>query len=448
MSQEAAVAVVTRVLRQLVVEALRDLQPQFGTDNLQDLVTILPPDQARENRTGSQVNIYLYQVAFNPAWRNQDLPGRTGRFDTQPPALPLNLHYVLTFYGRKDVGQDDLEAHQILGRVMRKIHDNPVITDDTILAAFANPVGDVPDPASLRQVERVRFTPITVTTEELFKLWSGFQTPHRLSVAYEASVVLIESRRPVTTPLPVLKRGPEDRGPDVSGSMNFPALEEADGPRTLGALPGEEVVIAGENLDGVGDAVRFRHLALNLVIDTPNAPIARRDSGTLVVTLPTADADLARWAAGPIAVAGQLKPRPGDDPGAAPRFTNEVAFAFLPRLLTGQAADLQLAADPQDATRFVVQARVTPPVRKGQAVALLAGPFEFPARPIQGDSSGEITCDVADPRRLLKPDGTQVDGLYCRVRVDGVDSMSFDPATRPPKFDDAFLLKTAGVPIP
>jgi Pvc16 N-terminal domain len=92
MSQEAAVAVVTRVFRQMVIQALRDLQPRFGTDNLLDLVTILPPDQARENRTGSQVNLYLYQVALNAAWRNQDIPGRSRPNEIAPPALPLNVH--------------------------------------------------------------------------------------------------------------------------------------------------------------------------------------------------------------------------------------------------------------------------------------------------------------------------------------------------------------------
>jgi hypothetical protein len=43
------------------------------------------------------------------------------------------------------------------------------------------------------QVERVRITLQPLTLEEVAKLWNVFQTPYRISVAYEVSVVLIES---------------------------------------------------------------------------------------------------------------------------------------------------------------------------------------------------------------------------------------------------------------
>jgi Pvc16 N-terminal domain len=442
MSQEAAVAVVTRVFRQMVIQALRDLQPRFGTDNLLDLVTILPPDQARENRTGSQVNLYLYQVAFNAAWRNQDIPGRSRPNEIAPPALPLNLHYLLSFFGRKDAGQDDLEAHEMLGRVMRKIHDNPVLTDDTLEAAFVDPAGPLPDKDSLRQVERVRFTPITVTTEELFKLWSGFQTPHRLSVAYEASVVLIESRRPARTPLPVLRRGPDDLGPDVSGGLTFPTLEEARLPRRLGVFPGEEIVLAGTNLDGVGNELRLRHMGLNSVITPSGVTIVRRDESTLTFQIPDTTAALLRWPAGPIAVAARLRPRAGDEPNTE-RFTNEVAFALLPRILTGLADDLAVVPDGLEPPGALVRARISPGVHRGQTTSLLSGSFEFPALPLDSDPAGTVTFAVVDPGRLKNEDGTPVAGLFSRIRVDGVDSLPIDPASVPPRFDDALLLKVS-----
>ena len=58
----------------------------------------------------------------------------------------------------------------------------------------------------------MRFTPFAMSTEEISRLWTAFQTNYRLSTAYEASVVLIDSTRPAPSPLPVLKRGDHDQG--------------------------------------------------------------------------------------------------------------------------------------------------------------------------------------------------------------------------------------------
>jgi hypothetical protein len=54
-----------------------------------------------------------------------------------------------------------------------------------------------------RQVERVRCTLQTLSIEELSKIWTVFfQVTHELSVAYLASVVLIDAEVPVTKALP------------------------------------------------------------------------------------------------------------------------------------------------------------------------------------------------------------------------------------------------------
>jgi hypothetical protein len=63
------------------------------------------------------------------------------------------------------------------------------------------------------RVERVGITPVPLSLDEISKLWSGFQTQYCLSAAYEAAVVLNESKKAPRSPLLVLRRGPEDRGP-------------------------------------------------------------------------------------------------------------------------------------------------------------------------------------------------------------------------------------------
>jgi len=152
------------------------------------------------------VNIYLYGVTPNAAWRNADLPTRRANGQLmQRPCAALDLHYLLSFYG----DEDTLEPQRLLGSVERTLHVRPVLDRDRITAAIASRtfLDAVPRADLDQQVEQVKFTPITLSLEELSKLWSVFfQTPYRLSVAYQASVVLIEDEVTPPTPLPVRER--------------------------------------------------------------------------------------------------------------------------------------------------------------------------------------------------------------------------------------------------
>ena len=55
---------------------------------------------------------------------------------------------------------------------------------------------DVPGSNLHEQIERVRITPQPLSLEEISKLWAAFQTNYRLSAAYQAAVILIESTAP------------------------------------------------------------------------------------------------------------------------------------------------------------------------------------------------------------------------------------------------------------
>ncbi len=62
------------------------------------MTNVRPDDQAHLPAVG--VNIFLYQVSPNVAWRNADLP--TPRADNSllhRPQAALDLNYLLTFYG-------------------------------------------------------------------------------------------------------------------------------------------------------------------------------------------------------------------------------------------------------------------------------------------------------------------------------------------------------------
>ena len=196
MSNELAIATVTATLRNLID---RDLRDELGSG----IVTTRPPDKARENVEGSnQINLFLYQTQVNAHWRNSDIPTQVRPGETGRSPLALNLYYLMTAYGRDN---EDIFGHRLLGHAMRVLHDHSTLTPNNLRAAQED--SDLHD-----QIERVRITPVAMTLEEISKLWATFQTQYRISVAYEASVVLIDSQIPARTPLPVLVRGSNDRG--------------------------------------------------------------------------------------------------------------------------------------------------------------------------------------------------------------------------------------------
>ncbi len=328
-------------------------------------VTVRPPDKARLTPAGNQLNVFLYHTTIDAAWRNQDMPTlRPG--ETGFPPLPLVLHYVITAYGEAD--EDDIKAHQLLGRAMSVLHDHPILGPDEF--------DGLVDKADLEnQIERVRITAQTLTVDDMYKLWTAFQTQYRISAAYEVSVVLIDSRQPVRTPLPVLTRGENDSGVLAQAGVDppFPALKEATPPnRQLAALVGDELTLTGRHLSGAS-GVRFA----NPRVDLPAQP-----------TVSTADTEIK------VVVPAQL-----------PAGVCTVAALFSQPIVN-------LTCDPQ--------------VLKGQAVFLLLGERQVPLDPGVALPAAGLRFIVADatPETFL-----------VRVRVDGVDSLLVDRRPAVPVFD-------------
>lgn len=202
MSNFLAIATVTATLQTV-------LQGAVGADVAGATVTTVRPDGSDNGLPPRGVNIYLYQVTPNSAWRNADLPTRSSDSRLiQRPRVALDLHYLLTFYG----SELTLEPQRVLGSVARTLHAQPLLTRDEIRATRQNALDDDPD-HFLRDsdladdVELVKFMPLSLSLEELSKLWSVFfQTPYTLSMAYLATTVLIEAEVAPQRPLPVRVR--------------------------------------------------------------------------------------------------------------------------------------------------------------------------------------------------------------------------------------------------
>lgn len=186
MSNAYAIAATTAALRYLVTPALRIVPGA-------QVATVRPDHLGKENLTRG-VNIYLYRVSPNPDFRNLDLPTRDASgVLQQTPVVALDLNYILTFFG----DDSQLEPQRLLGATVSALHENPFLTPELIraAAASASDLGVARQDLS-EQEPRVQIYPKALTLHDLHQIWSTFyQVPYSLSIAYEASVVLIEGTR-------------------------------------------------------------------------------------------------------------------------------------------------------------------------------------------------------------------------------------------------------------
>ncbi len=211
MSDYLAVGGVSAVLKSLLTNALAAGGPSTilgataGITNVApDLVTTGPDEAA-------QINLFLYYASYNPALRNLDLPSlnANGSRLSNPP-LAINLHYLVTAYGAHP-----FDAEILLAWAMKVFHDTPVVPRATIEQALEDLLSVLPVPPEQQlisgstlasQVEHVRITPETLTTEEIYRLWSAFQTNYRPTTSYQVSVVVIQDTQSFASNLPVQQR--------------------------------------------------------------------------------------------------------------------------------------------------------------------------------------------------------------------------------------------------
>jgi hypothetical protein len=187
MSNFLAIATVTAALRRIMLQVIPvDVN---GAD-----VTHVRPAEGQNTGLPNPlgVNIFLYQVTPNPHWRNNDLPTRRADGEiAQRPQAALNLHYLFSFYGNEGT----MEPQRLLGSTAAFLHSQPLLTRARVEAAVNDATLELGDSDLADQIDIVRFTPLALSLEELSRLWSVFfQVKYVLSVAYQASVVLIEPK--------------------------------------------------------------------------------------------------------------------------------------------------------------------------------------------------------------------------------------------------------------
>lgn len=417
MSNSLAIAAVTATIRNILNKAAQPLpfDPDPDSDLNDVICTTKPPDKARPTEGQNQLNLFLYQTSWSAALRNADIAGQVRPNETGMPPVALCLYYLITAYGKNS---DDLLAHRVLGRAVSLLYDRAVLLPAEIQAALTG--------ADLsRQIEHVRITPHTISGEELSKLWAVFQTPYRISVTYEVSVVLIDSVRRTRAPLPVVVRGAEAIGAPVPPfpeltSITFPTAKQPAARVPAPALPappapavpaaaGDPITLVGHDLTGTATAVVFSRALLATPIE--RTPLAGATATSIPVDFP---ADHSLMPAGFYQVTTRVSQsvNPAQD-----RTSNVLALAIAPRIRR-----LTTAARTPDGVPVTLE--VSPQVWPEQRASLIVGSLEVVSAP-HAAKTDTLSFVVPSPA-----------GTYpVRVRVDGVDSFLVDYAAAVPAYD-------------
>lgn len=398
MSNSLALAAVTSTIRYILDRSLAAEHPGpvGGTS-----VRTLRLDQlsAGDLAGTAGLNVLLYQVTPNHAGNLTDLPTRdaSGALRRRPNAA-VDLHYLITAFG----DEASLEGQRLLARAIMALATAPVLTRDVIIAAQET-LGELPETGFLDhadlgdQIELVKLSPIPLSLEDHTRLWGLFHdAPFQLSVAYRATVVVLEADVATRAPKPVRTRVLS------VGSGISPQLASVQ-PAEPDRVPAERVtvVLRGSGLwRGTGTRVRVGPATLAAAHDATPGQLS-------VVLTPQVPAGIQ----GVRVLHVRPSPGPGGPPDRITASSNALALTVYPQVTVGSVDD--------DAVTFVLRPPLFPAQRAVLRLDALTGthdPLALAVDPVPTDA--EPLADLRVPRSQI-PDGTWL----VRIETDGVGSI-------------------------
>jgi hypothetical protein len=417
MSNALAISGVTAVLQYYLNDMYSTAQGFSSTVN----VSCLAPDQVTIGHHGAadvenQVNLFMHQVTHNAAWRNNDLAQMSsdGTRRLSNPPLALNLHYLLTAYG-----SDAWQAEALLGYAVMMLHEAPTLTRQDIRTAFQTLVGPpaiyplnpltplLNDIGLADQIEMIKITPETMGREEMAWLWTALKADYRPTFAFLVSVVLMQPTEPANQALPVLRR--------VFGAQPMLAAQISQiqlKPNQTAALPGDGVIVIGENLGGAAQvSISNQRYGIQMSPTVTPSP-----GGAVTFSLPL-EAVHHYYPAGVYDLAVQfVQASPGGP--IVTQTSNVLPLAISPTLPTQTAVT---APVPKTDLTSVTVSGITPWVWPGQTVSLSlstqASPYVSKSALAQPFPSRTDTLKFQFDPGL--PTATP---LLARLTVDGVTS--------------------------
>ncbi len=401
MSNYLAIATVTEALRLMLNSPLAEVS--FNAS-----VKTLPLDKASMTE-GAFLNVFLYQISPNAALRNADVPTRSGDGTVmQRPRAAFDLHYLLTAHGDDKV----YEPQRLLGIAVRTLHGTPFLTRTLITNAAADPNLTGSDLAD--SPESVKFTPVTLSLDELSKLWSSFfQTKYALSAAYLASVIFVEGTEAPSSPLPV-KTHHVTVVPSIGPRIDRIASQASAASPVVDNQP----ILSTYTLHIIGRGLRGENTQVRIGEDLVVAPAPVRDD---LIKLPLASVPHLRVGVRTAQVVQSIDFGTPNEPHSGFE-SNAAAFMLAPRV-TSASFTAATGGAPQS-----IAIGIDPAVAAGQRLVLVLDEFPLPAthRPASFAFSGVAGTASANPSVIVK--GLASGKYLVRLRVDGAESPIDDAA--------------------
>ncbi len=402
MSDYLAVAGVSAVLKRVLYDELaksgpNEIMPASSTPGISALSPDLIATGAEEQ---PQVNLFMYYASHNASYRNVGMPSRDdqGKRTSNPP-LALNLHYLVSAYGK-----NEFDAEILLGWAMQVLHEHPILWPNTIQEKLAELVGSGSSPSQelqliskttlASQIEHIRITPESLSNEEISKLWMAFSTHYRPTTSYKISAVLIQETRPFQSNMQVRHRK------ILVLPWQSPSIEGVS-PQIIGA--GETLTITGQNfISGTASDT-----LVSFDGSPPVVPATVQGSCIRVIIPTTLQAGVRT-----VRVVNRVRfgvptdPHPGFSSSATP-FLLSPAITTPPPIIATVGSTLSIA--------------VTPPVGRDQQAVLLIGDSAIEIAPRQpSDPATATTLNFLIPTGF--PYSTPPASSPLRVQIDGAQS--------------------------
>lgn len=410
MSNYLAIATVTATLQRILQGAI-----QVDVDGAR--VTTVKPANLGSGTPETGVNLFLYQVTSNPIWAVANISDRLeGKANAKKSRIGLDLNYLLTFYGN----EVELEPQRLLGSVVRTLQDKGAIGSEMIRETLADSrFSFLGDSDLADQIELLQIKPLDLSLDDISKIWSALQSPLVISIAYKASVVIIEGETPAKQALPV-----RETGFAATPFFAQPIIERviSQGGLYQPILADSTLIIRGQRLKGTITKVRFGEEMI-----TP-AQISDKE---IILPLASVSSELLRSGVQSLQVIHQTIT------GTPPIVTgsiesNAAAFVLRPTIIQIKVSQLQGSDDePREAN---INVKVNIIIGKTQRVVLILNErtninpasyiFDAPKR--RQTNSQSITFAI----KGVKP------GEYLvRVQIDGAESvLSIDTDKNSPTF--------------
>jgi hypothetical protein len=176
------------------------LQSNYPTDlktafpaNFQLVASAQIADEDQTN-LDKVVSILLHRITINEncraATRLQDIQNKQ-------PALFLDLHYLITYWG-----SDPRAEQTILAWTMLQLQTTPIL-DNSILS-----------PASTWGTgETIQIVPADLSLEDILRIWDALGPKYRLSVSYIARIVRIDRALTPESPVIAVNMGFQQKAP-------------------------------------------------------------------------------------------------------------------------------------------------------------------------------------------------------------------------------------------